>query len=103
MRLLRRRRPTTEAPPADAGQAVVLSSVRKVYGKGEGAVIALRDLSLGFDTGSFTAVMGPSGSGKSTFLHTAAGLDQPTVSSVWSRPARCTPPSQTSPAWTRRS
>jgi putative ABC transport system ATP-binding protein len=57
--------------------------VRKVYGKGEGAVIALRDLSLGFDTGSFTAVMGPSGSGKSTFLHTAAGLDQPTAGDVW--------------------
>ena len=58
--------------------AVVLSGVHKTYGKGDGAVAALRDVSLEFSPGSFTAVMGPSGSGKSTFLHVAAGLDAPT-------------------------
>jgi putative ABC transport system ATP-binding protein len=57
--------------------AVRLDAVRKVYGEGEGAVVALRELTLGFATGSFTAVMGPSGSGKSTLLHVAAGLDRP--------------------------
>jgi putative ABC transport system ATP-binding protein len=77
----RRRRPTAPAP--HGSQAVVLSGVHKVYGKGESAVAALRDVSLGFDAGSFTAVMGPSGSGKSTFLHAAAGLDQPTEGDVW--------------------
>jgi ABC-type lipoprotein export system ATPase subunit len=41
-------------------------------------VAALRDVTVGFAPGSFTAVMGPSGSGKSTFLHVAAGLDTPT-------------------------
>jgi putative ABC transport system ATP-binding protein len=40
-------------------------------------------VSLGFDPGSFTAVMGPSGSGKSTFLQVAAGLDRPTEGTVW--------------------
>ena len=60
-----------------APAAVRLASVRKVYGKGEGAVAALRDVSAAFEPGSFTAVMGPSGSGKSTFLHIAAGPRPP--------------------------
>src|SRR3954466_14849326 len=59
-----------------------LDGVRKVYGKGEGAVVALDGVTLGFASGSFTAVMGPSGSGKSTFLHVAAGLDAPTEGDV---------------------
>ncbi|MEZ0109895.1 putative ABC transport system ATP-binding protein [Catenulispora sp. EB89] len=61
---------------------VRLDGVRKTYGKGAGAVHALRDLSLAFARGSFTAVMGPSGAGKSTFLHCAAGLDRPDAGSV---------------------
>jgi putative ABC transport system ATP-binding protein len=64
-------------------ESVRLESVTKVYGRGESSVAALRDVSLGFPRGSFTAVMGPSGSGKSTFLHCAAGLDRPTSGSVY--------------------
>src|SRR3954469_16270035 len=70
-----------DAPPATA-QAVRLDGIRKVYGHGDGAVVALDGVSAGFDRGSFTAVMGPSGSGKSTFLHMAAGLDRPTAGMV---------------------
>ncbi len=54
----------------------------KVYGKGESAVAALREVSVALHKGSFSAVMGPSGSGKSTFMHCAAGLDRPTSGSV---------------------
>ncbi|MFF0308952.1 ABC transporter ATP-binding protein [Streptosporangium sp. NPDC004379] len=61
---------------------VRLDAVSKVYGKGQGAVAALREVSVGIPRGSFTAVMGPSGSGKSTFLHCAAGLDVPSSGSV---------------------
>ncbi|MFB4279105.1 ABC transporter ATP-binding protein [Nonomuraea sp. MTCD27] len=62
--------------------AVRLDAVSKVYGKGQGAVAALREVTVGIPRGSFTAVMGPSGSGKSTFLHCAAGLDVPSSGSV---------------------
>ncbi|WP_033292939.1 ABC transporter ATP-binding protein [Amycolatopsis jejuensis] len=62
--------------------ALQLDEVRKVYGSGDGAVVALDGVSIGIPKGTFTAVMGPSGSGKSTFLHCAAGLDQPTAGRV---------------------
>jgi putative ABC transport system ATP-binding protein len=75
--MLRRDRPAT--PHADA---VRMTSVRKVYGKGAGAVTALDDVTITIPRGTFTAVMGPSGSGKSTFLHCAAGLDTPTSGTV---------------------
>ena len=75
--------PTAAAAATDVlPSAVRLAGVTKTYGKGDGAVVALRDVSLDFTPGSFTAVMGPSGSGKSTFLHVAAGLDAPTAGSA---------------------
>ena len=78
-----RSHPIAAAPATDLRpSAVRLSGVHKIYGRGDGAVVALRDVSLDFAAGSFTAVMGPSGSGKSTFLHVAAGLDAPTEGSA---------------------
>jgi putative ABC transport system ATP-binding protein len=47
----------------------------KVYGDGETAVHALREVDLDIGAGRFLAVMGPSGSGKSTLMHCLAGLD----------------------------
>ncbi|MGW1076418.1 ABC transporter ATP-binding protein [Streptomyces sp. NPDC002537] len=61
---------------------VRLNAVRKVYGEGANSVTALDGVSLSFQRGSFTAVMGPSGSGKSTLLQCAAGLDRPTSGTV---------------------
>ncbi|MCX4911502.1 ABC transporter ATP-binding protein [Streptomyces sp. NBC_00878] len=63
-------------------QAVRLDTVSKIYGRGDNEVAALRDFTMSFASGTFTAVMGPSGSGKSTFLHCAAGLVQPTSGTV---------------------
>jgi putative ABC transport system ATP-binding protein len=54
---------------------IELWSARKVYGHGDSAVVALDDLTLDFEQGTFTAIMGPSGSGKSTLLQCATGLD----------------------------
>ncbi|RRR98773.1 ABC transporter ATP-binding protein [Glycomyces terrestris] len=47
----------------------------RAYGSGEAQVVALRDVSVQFASGAFTAIMGPSGSGKSTLMHCLAGLD----------------------------
>ncbi|MGW2447866.1 ABC transporter ATP-binding protein [Streptomyces sp. NPDC001675] len=44
---------------------------------------ALDQVSVDFERGTWTAVMGPSGSGKSTLLHCAAGLERPDEGSVW--------------------
>ena len=60
---------------AQAAQAV---NLQKTYGTGQAAVRALADVSVAFERGRFTAVMGPSGSGKSTLMHCMAGLDRPT-------------------------
>ncbi len=57
--------------------------VTKVYGWGDTRVTALDNLSVGFASGEFTAVMGPSGSGKSTLMHCIAGLDSVTEGSVF--------------------
>jgi putative ABC transport system ATP-binding protein len=72
---------STLHPPGTAA-AVALRDVRKVHGKGDGAVVALDGVDVELATGSFTALMGPSGSGKSTFLNVAAGLDRPTSGTV---------------------
>jgi putative ABC transport system ATP-binding protein len=75
--------PTLLTPRASASApAVALRDVRKVYGRGDGAVVALDGVSAALAPGSFTAIMGPSGSGKSTFLNVAAGLDRPTSGTV---------------------
>ncbi len=47
----------------------------KIYGEGDLGVKALDDVTVGFETGRFSAIMGPSGSDKSTLLHCLAGLD----------------------------
>jgi putative ABC transport system ATP-binding protein len=54
----------------------------KVYGAGEAAVTALDELSVDFERGRLTAIMGPSGSGKSTLMHCMAALDRPTSGEV---------------------
>ncbi len=55
----------------------------KVYGSGDAAVHALDGLTVEFERGSFSAIMGPSGSGKSTLLHCLAGLDMLTSGQVF--------------------
>jgi putative ABC transport system ATP-binding protein len=55
----------------------------KVYGKGDTAVTALDKVTVAFERGKYTAIMGPSGSGKSTLMHCVAGLDSLTSGTVW--------------------
>ena len=70
--------PTLERP-ADGGRTSASAAwtvdAVKLYGRGPTEVRALDGVSVTFDSGCFTAIMGPSGSGKSTLLHCCAGLD----------------------------
>jgi putative ABC transport system ATP-binding protein len=68
---------TTIAMAARAVDAI------KVYGEGETEVRALDSVTIGFEKGRLTAIMGPSGSGKSTLLHCLAGLDSLTSGAVY--------------------
>ena len=69
---------TTPAPREVARKAAARTEdAVKVYGKGQTEVRALDGVTVEFDAGRFTAIMGPSGSGKSTLLHCMAGLDTP--------------------------
>ncbi|WP_438819584.1 ABC transporter ATP-binding protein, partial [Micromonospora endophytica] len=72
------------APPAQptAGVAVTARELRKRYGTGPAAVVALDGVDVDFAAGRFTAIMGPSGSGKSTLMHCLAGLDRPSSGAV---------------------
>jgi putative ABC transport system ATP-binding protein len=75
--------PSPSPTPRFRSVAAHALDASKVYGKGEAEVRALDHVTVGFETGRFTAIMGPSGSGKSTLMHTLAGLDTLTSGSVF--------------------
>jgi len=56
--------------------------VAKVFGQGEGQVVALEDISLQIKRGEFVSLIGPSGCGKSTFLRLIGDLLSPTSGSL---------------------
>lgn len=60
-----------------------VQNLTKTYSSGEQPVVAVNDVSVTIERGSFTAIMGPSGSGKSTLMHCMAGLDRPTSGNVF--------------------
>ena len=57
---------------------VEIRDVHKSFRREAQTVDVYSGLTIDFDEGSFTALMGPSGSGKSTLLNLVAGLDRPT-------------------------
>ena len=61
---------------------VEIRDVYKSFRRDTQAVDVYTGLSIDFEEGSFTALMGPSGSGKSTLLNLVAGLDKPTSGTV---------------------
>src|SRR5215472_19227775 len=72
-------------PPGGAGAVPAAQGIDlvKTFGTGPAEVHALAGVTVTFEKGRFTAVMGPSGSGKSTLMHCMAGLDRPTSGQVF--------------------
>src|SRR3954466_6994269 len=75
---------TTTTPPVGDTPVPAAETVDAVksYGSGEAEVRALDGVTVAFERGRFTAIMGPSGSGKSSLLHCLAGLDTLTSGDV---------------------
>jgi len=57
--------------------------LNKIYGEGETAVNALRDVSFSVKKGELLLIVGSSGSGKSTLLNMIGLLDRPTSGKVF--------------------
>jgi putative ABC transport system ATP-binding protein len=72
-----------EAPAPATPAAARAVELTKVYGTGNATVRALDGVTVEFERGRYSAIMGPSGSGKSTLLHCMAGLDTPTSGKVY--------------------
>jgi putative ABC transport system ATP-binding protein len=73
----------TPAEPVASAAAAGAIDAKKIYGVGDAAVHALDGVTIAFEPGRFTAIMGPSGSGKSTLLHCLAGLDSLSEGAVY--------------------
>ena len=54
-----------------------LKNVKKSYGYDDNKVVAVNNVSLSIEEGSFVAIVGKSGSGKSSLLHVMGGLTRP--------------------------
>jgi putative ABC transport system ATP-binding protein len=74
-----------DSPSTVSGGTAAAGAVdaMKIYGVGDAQVRALDGVTVSFETGRFTAIMGPSGSGKSTLLHCLAGLDELTSGATY--------------------
>jgi len=64
-------------------KAIRLEHIKKQYGEGEAAVLAVQDINVAFESGEFVAIMGESGSGKSTLLSLLGALNRPTSGKYW--------------------
>ena len=72
---------TTGPALVGAGQdgGIVIENLRKVYGTGDAAVVALKNVNMQVAPGEVVGLVGPSGSGKSTLLKCLGAVIEPTA------------------------
>ena len=58
-------------------------NLSRTYGRGEGAVTALKGVDVRINDGELVAIIGKSGSGKSTLLNLIGGLDKQTEGKIF--------------------
>lgn len=78
------------------------SGVKRVFGRGQGAVTALDQIHFAVPAGSMVALKGRSGSGKTTLLNILGALDEPTEGRVFLRDREITGLSETEKSRIRR-
>lgn len=64
-------------PRKEKNMPIVIDSVNKSYGEGEGTAHVLKDVSCTIEDSEICVIIGASGSGKSTLLNCLGGLDRP--------------------------
>lgn len=69
-----------QCPSQDGG--ILIEGLRKVYGRGDTAVEALKDINMHVRPGEVVGLVGPSGSGKSTLLKCLGAIIEPTGGSM---------------------
>ncbi len=76
--------PASIQPPEEQEAPLLrLESLSKSYLEGGQRHIVLKDVTIGFTRGEFTAILGKSGSGKTTLLNLVSGIDLPDQGSLW--------------------
>ncbi len=65
-----------------AKKIIQIQDVRKVFGNGNGHVVALDNFTLDIDEGEFNVIIGPSGCGKSTLLYMMGGFEHPSQGQI---------------------
>ena len=61
---------------------IKLRNLKKIYRMGDEKIAAVNNISLNFEKGSVTCLLGKSGSGKSTLLNLISGLEKPTKGEI---------------------
>ncbi len=70
--------PYSSGPNSNAGPALELVHVAKIFQSRSGDVLALSDVSFQVERGRIVSLVGPSGSGKSTIVNLLAAFERPT-------------------------
>ena len=71
------RAPTTHGEPA-----VAVEGLRKRFGEGDDAVVAVDGVSFAVETGSVVGLLGPNGAGKTTLIKSVLGMVLPDAGTV---------------------